>query len=133
MTSEELRERITTWAVEVVEFCRPAREQSDARQLVNQLTNAATSAAINYRAACRARSRREFVAKLSIAVEEADETVGWLQILTRTRLVSSAAAAPLLEEARQLVAILAASRKTAARNLQVDSLRRQGRTPRERL
>ncbi len=66
--------------------------------------------ASNYHAACRAQSRAQFVAKLSIAVEEADECGGWLHKLVTTRIVSAECLAPLQQEASELLAILAASR-----------------------
>ena len=116
MTPEQLRQRLTTWAVQVVTLCRQLRERSEARHLADQLLASATSAAANYRAASRARSRREFISKLATAVEEADESVGWIQILTRTGLVGEPVARELLNEAEQLLAILAASRRTAERN-----------------
>jgi four helix bundle protein len=78
-----------------------------------QLLRSGTSVAANYRAACRARSKREFVAKLCIAVEEADETVFWLELLLESGLVSRHKLSALMEEAGELLAILSASRRTA--------------------
>ena len=76
----------------------------------------ATSMAMNYRAANRARTRREFIAKLGIVVEEADETVGWLELIVRSDLASGDELEWLLKEARELVAIFAASYRTAKAN-----------------
>lgn len=104
------------WAVEVVSLCRELRVRPEARHLADQLLASATSSAANYRAACRARSRREFVSKLAVAVEEADESVGWIQILIRAAFIGEPHAARILNEAEQLLAILAASRRTAERN-----------------
>ena len=129
MTPEELRERLTAWAVHVVTRCRELRERPEARHLADQLLASATSAAANYRAASRARSRREFVSKLAVAVEEADESVGWIQILRRTGLVGEPVAGRLLNEAEQLLAILAASRRTAERNDRRALAGRQSRSP----
>ena len=64
------------FGAEAVRFCRELRKNPNARDLANQLSASSTSVTANYRAACRARSKREFVSKLSIALEEADETVG---------------------------------------------------------
>ena len=124
MTPEELKERITTWAVEIVRLCRDVRDRPGGRNLADQLSDAATSTAANYRAACRARSRREFLAKLSIALEEADEAVGWITLLARTGFVSESRVAAVLGEGQQLVAILAASRKTARTNALASEPRR---------
>lgn len=82
--------------------------------MLTQLQDAGTSVAANYPAACRAQSRAAFVAKLSIAVEEADECVGWLHKLTEAKLAPVARLAPLQQEASELLAILSASRKTAS-------------------
>ena len=70
------------------------------------------SMAANYRAACRARSRSEFFAKLSIVVEEIDETVFWLEMLVDGQIVPEPKMRQLLKEANELVAIFAASRRT---------------------
>jgi len=83
-------------------------------RLLTQLQDAATSVTSNYHAACRAQSRAQFVAKLSIAVEEADECVGWLHKLAAAKLARPDELAPLQQEANELLAILAASRKTAS-------------------
>jgi len=78
-----------------------------------QLLRAGTSVAANYRAVCRARSRAEFISKIGVAVEEADETVFWLEILVETGLVPRVQMEKLLAEANELLAILAASQRTA--------------------
>jgi len=80
-----------------------------------QLHDAGTSVASNYHAACRAQSRAQFIAKLSISLEEADECVGWLHKLSATGQDHGAILTALQQEASELVAILATSRKTAIR------------------
>ena len=113
MTPEDLKERTTALAVEVVKFCRTLRRQPEARQIADQLSDSATATASNYRAACRARSKKEFISKLAVAVEEADESVGWLDIILRADLTSADEPKALMREAREVLAILAASRRTA--------------------
>ena len=113
MTPDDLKERTTAFAVSVVKFCCVLRKQSEARHIADQLSDSATATASNYRAACRARSHREFVSKLGIAVEEADESVGWLDIIIRAELRTDPAPRALLREASEVLAILAASRRTA--------------------
>jgi four helix bundle protein len=76
----------------------------------------ATSVAANYRAACRARSRAEFIAKLGVVEEEADETGFWLELIIDSSVRSKKQIEPLLKEASELVAIMAASRKSAIAN-----------------
>jgi len=81
--------------------------------ICNQVLRSATSVAANYRAAGRSRSKPEFISKLNIVLEEADETVFWLEMLSESGIVKAAKLTHLLEEANQLVAIFAASRRTA--------------------
>lgn len=115
MTPDELRARLTAFAVAVTRFCKPLFQTPETRNIADQLGRAATSVASNYRVACRARSRREFISKLGIALEEADEAVGWLEVLSGSEPSLAEAIAPLLKEAREIVAILSASRVTASR------------------
>lgn len=78
-----------------------------------QLIRCGTAVAANYRAAGRARSRAEWVAKIGIVVEEADETVFWLEMLSECEIVPLSKIESLLREAQELTAIFTASRKTA--------------------
>ena len=115
MTPQELRDRTDRFSVDIITFCRsllPADPLT--MRLIGQLQDSGTSMASNYHAACRAQSRAQFVAKLSIAVEEADECVGWLHKLVTARIVPAECPALLQQEASELLAILAASRKTAS-------------------
>jgi len=115
MTPQEMRDRTDRFSVAVIRFCR-SKIPCDTLllRILGQLQDAATSVAANYHAACRAQSRAQFVAKLSIAVEEADECVGWLHKLDEAKLAPTSELAPLRQEAWELTAILSASRKTAA-------------------
>jgi four helix bundle protein len=113
MTPEQLRKRMTAFAVDTVNFCKPLWVRQETRYLADQLCRASTSVASNYRIACRARSKREFISKLGIALEEADESVGWFEVIDGAGFVPPVEIRPLLQEARELVAILAASRITA--------------------
>jgi four helix bundle protein len=85
----------------------------EARVLGRQVLRSGTSVAANYRAACRARSKAEFAAKLGVAVEEADETIFWLELLIESKVIPEARMKPLLAEANELLAILSASHRTA--------------------
>jgi four helix bundle protein len=84
--------------------------------IANQLGRSASSVAANYRASCRARSHAEFVARIGIVEEEADESSFWLDIITETGNASNEKVEPLLSEARELTAIFTASCKTAKSN-----------------
>lgn len=115
MTPQELRDRTDRFSVDIIVFCRSLLPADPLTlRLIGQLQDSGTSMASNYHAACRAQSRAQFVAKLSIAVEEADECVGWLHKLVTARIVSSERLATLQQEASELLAILSASRKTAS-------------------
>jgi four helix bundle protein len=115
MTPQEMRDRTDRFSVAIIGFCR-SKLPCDTLflRLLGQLQDAGTSMASNYHAACRAQSRAQFVAKLSIAVEEADECVGWLHKISTAGLASVDEVASLQREAMELLAILSASRKTAS-------------------
>jgi four helix bundle protein len=81
-----------------------------------QLLRCGTSVAANYRAVCRARSRSEFIARIGVVAEEADESVLWLELLQDTGILSSKQLEEILKEARELSAIFSASQKTAKAN-----------------
>ena len=81
-----------------------------------QLFRSGTSVGANYRAACRGRSKADFIAKLGVVLEEADESLYWLEILAETQIVKPELVAPLLKEANELVAIFVASLNTARNN-----------------
>lgn len=113
MKAQERRERITAWAVDVGQLVSPLFRSNETAHRASQLKRAADSTAANYRAACIARSHREFLAKISIALEEADEAVGWLEMCHREGALRGPEAMRLLDEGRQLTRILAKSRETA--------------------
>jgi four helix bundle protein len=110
---EQLRERTKQFAIRIVRLFRSLPKNDEARIIGKQVLRAGTSVAANYRAVCRARSRAEFVSKIGVAVEEADETVFWLELLVETGIVAKAQMEKLLVEANELLAILAASQRTA--------------------
>ena len=84
--------------------------------IAGQLVRSGTSVATNYRGACRGRSRAEFIAKIGVVEEEADETALWLELIIAAKLVPEKKILPLLHEANELVAIMAASYISASRN-----------------
>ncbi|RYD74443.1 MAG: four helix bundle protein [Sphingobacteriales bacterium] len=87
----------------------PATEES--KIIGRQFLRSATSAGANYRAACRARSKAEFFAKLSITIEEADESIYWLELLEESGTISNSETKYLIKEANEITAILATARK----------------------
>lgn len=123
MDRPELERRSLALAAGVFRFCSSCRSAPGGRGPAEQLVDSATSVGANYRATSRARSRAEFVSKLGIVVEEADETVYWLEFAARVGLGDEAVADELLAEARELRAIFAASYATARRNASVRRVR----------
>jgi four helix bundle protein len=113
MTPKELKDRTKKFAVDVIRLCRNLPTTLDARTVGGQLLRSATSVAANYRAACRGRSRAEFIAKLCIVLEEADESLFWLELMVESDLVVRARVDKLLKEADELTAIFTTSLKTA--------------------
>lgn len=107
-----LQLRALALAEGVIRLSRRFTRSTEAHVIRGQIVRSATSAAANYRSACRAQSPHAFVAKLSIAIEEADETLLWLKLAVRVGLASAAETSPLAKEADEIVRILVASRKT---------------------
>src|ERR1043166_6027441 len=116
MTTAELKARTKGFALRVVRLVDALPNSVKGRAIANQIIRSATSVAANYRAACRARSRSEFVAKMGVVEEEADESCFWLELIIDSRLLTEKRIRPLLSEAGELVAIMAASRKSALGN-----------------
>jgi four helix bundle protein len=116
MNSEDLRRRTMQSALRVISFFRLLPTQADAQVIGRQLLRSATSAAANYRAAGRSRSRAEFISKLSIVVEEADETLFWLEMILEAKISTDKELSYLLQEAKELVYIFSASRKSSREN-----------------
>ena len=118
MDARTLQNRTKRFAVRVVHFCRTLPNSWEARRIGGQLIDAATSVYANYRATCRARSRAEFIAKLGVVAEEADESLGWLELVEALRLSSGDELTWLLGESQELLAIFSKSQKTAKENRQ---------------
>jgi four helix bundle protein len=112
----DLKARTKQFALRVIKLVDALPRTIQGRAIANQIIRSATSVAANYRAACRARSRAEFIAKIGIVEEEADETGFWLELIIDSALLTEARIRPLLSEAGELVAIMAASRKSAVGN-----------------
>ena len=111
--AQELKERTKQFAIRVVRLFRSLPKTEEARIIGKQALRSGTSVAANYRAVCRARSKAEFIARIGIVVEEADEAVFWLELLVETAIVSQARMNELLAEANELLAIFGASQRTA--------------------
>ena len=116
MNREELKERTKQFALRVMRLVDALPKSTKGRALAGQLIRSGTSVAANYRAACRGRSRAEFIAKIGVVEEEADETALWLELIIADELLSKKKVQSLLDEANELVAIMAASYISAQKN-----------------
>ncbi len=114
-TGPELRNRTEAFAVRIVKLYKSLPYTGDAQVLGKQLLRCSTSVAANYRAACRGRSRAEWIAKIGLVVEEADESVFWLEMLIDCDIVPQARLADLLREGHELNEMFTASQGTAKR------------------
>ena len=112
---EQLRDRAKAFALRIIRLYRSLPYTTDTQVLGKQLLRCGTSVAANYRAVCRARSKAEFVAKMGIVVEEADEAILWLELMTESGIIPLERTEALLKEANELTAIFAASQRTAKR------------------
>ncbi|HSI13389.1 MAG TPA: four helix bundle protein [Chthoniobacter sp.] len=113
-----LQARTKEFAVRVLKLVEHLPHSVAGRAIGNQIVRSATSVGANYRAACRARSKAEFIAKLGIVVEEADETLYWLELIVAAGLLIPRKVSLLLKEANELTAIFSSARYTSARRVQ---------------
>ena len=116
MSEADLKKRTKAFALRVMKLLDALPKTTAGRALASQIVRSGTSVAANYRAACRAKSVADFIAKMGIVEEEADETLFWLELLEESELVSAAKLTAIKQEANELIAITVASIKTARRN-----------------
>jgi len=112
-TYEHLKERTKQFAIAVIRVVQSMSRNWIFEILTKQLVRSATSVGANYRGACRARSKADFIAKISIVEEESDEAQYWLEVLQALGALPEQKVAPLRQEASELTAIFTASRRTA--------------------
>ncbi len=110
---DQLRQRTKTFALRVIKLVEALPKTTTATVLGKQLLRSATSVGANYRAACRARSQAEFIAKMGIVLEEADECGYWLELLSESGMMPAARLVDLQRESEELTAITVSSIKTA--------------------
>lgn len=113
MTPDELKIRTKQFGLRVIRLVESLPKTKAATIIGNQLLRCATSVGANYRAACRGRSKAEFIAKLGIVEEEADESAYWIEMLIEAGILKPDLLAQLHAEAEELTAIMAKSRQTA--------------------
>ena len=117
MDAEELKQRSKKFGLNTIKLVESLPATQTGRVIGNQLLRSALSVGANYRAACRARSKADFISKIGITIEEADESLHWLEMLAEAGIVPPEKLKPLMQEANELIAILTASVKTARANL----------------
>jgi len=117
MTEDELKKRTKQFALRTLKLISALPHTTAGRSISNQLARSSTSVPANYRATCRGRSKAEFVSKLGVVEEEADESAFWLELIIEGELLKRSLVEPLWREANELVAIMTSSRKSASRSL----------------
>jgi four helix bundle protein len=116
MNTDELRQRTKQFGLRIMKLVAALPDSNVGRAIGGQLIRSGTAVGANYRAACRGRSKAEFIAKLGIVEEEADESTYWLELIVEGGLMPKDLVMPLLQEADELVAIMVASKRTAKDN-----------------
>ena len=113
MTEQDLRKRTKQFALRVIKLVNALPKTQTGKVIGNQLLRSGTSVGANYRAACRARSQADFISKLGIVLEEADESLYWMELIVESNLLHEKQMTSIMQEADELVSIFSASLKTA--------------------
>ena len=113
MTKFELQKRTKKFHVDVIKLCEHFPKNAAGFETAKQLIRSAGSVGANYRAACRGKSKADFIYKIEIVLEEADESMYWLEVLRDAELKTGSDVERLIKEANELTAIFAATDKTA--------------------
>ncbi len=114
--AKELQTRSKRFAVSVVKFYKQLPKTDEGRIIGKQLMRSSTSVAANYRSVCRSRSRAEFIAKMGVVVEEADESLLWFEIITESEIVKREAVSDMMKKSEELLHIFSSSLSTARTN-----------------
>ncbi|MCI4443052.1 MAG: four helix bundle protein [Lentimicrobium sp.] len=112
MTTNELKLRTKNFSLMVIDLVEKLPNSISVRVIANQIVKSGTSVGANYRAVCRARSDREFVSKMNIVLEEADETLFWIEIIMAKQWISNSELEVIWKEGNELIAIFVSSLKT---------------------
>jgi len=117
MNKEELKNRTKTFALSIIKLIDKVPNTVSGNVIAKQIVRSATSVGANYRTACRAKSNKDFLYKILIIEEEADETCYWLELLKESLMVNQELLNPLLKESNELTAIFTATGKTLHSNI----------------
>ena len=116
MNPDDMKERTKEFAIEIIKLCRILPKNQKCRLIIDQLFRAGTSVAANYRAACRARSQADFISKMGIVEEEADESLFWSELIKELELCKNVLVPRLLKEGNEILSIVVSSINTARKN-----------------
>jgi len=117
MNPEDLKRRTKQFALRILKLVAALPNTVQGRAIGGQLVRAGTAVGANYRATCRSRSRAEFVARIGVVEEEADESAYWMELIVEGELLKEEQVEPLLNEATELAKIMASSRISASATL----------------
>jgi len=113
MDKEEMKKRTKQFALRVIKLCEALPKGKTAEVIGGQLLRSGTSVGANYRAACRAKSHADFIYKMGIVEEEADESLFWMELLVESGIMTEERLADLMKENDEIIAIVVSSIKTA--------------------
>ena len=116
ITPEIMKDRTKKFAKQIIYLCRKLPKNREGYLIGNQIFRSGTSVASNYRAACRGRSKAEFIAKMGIVEEEADETLFWLEVINEMKVFNYEKLDELMKENDEILSIVVASIRTAKKN-----------------
>ena len=125
MTPAELKNRTQYFALRIIKLVEALPRNKTGEVIGRQILRSATSVGANYRAACRARSKADFISKITIVEEEADESLYWLELIEKSGLIEHEKLSELIKEADELVAIFVSSGKTTKLNNPKTAMRNQ--------
>jgi four helix bundle protein len=120
MNPDDLKRRTKQFALRILKLVAALPKNLIGKTIGGQLARAGTLVGANYRAACRARSKLEFIAKIGVVEEEADESAFWLELIIEAGLLKAELVESLLIEANELAKIMASSRKSASESLRTN-------------
>ncbi|KLT68647.1 four helix bundle protein [Flavobacterium sp. ABG] len=121
MTTDEMKVRTKKFSLMIIDLAERMPNTNVVRSITSQIVRSGTSVGANYRAVCRARSDREFVAKMNIVLEEADETLFWIELITEKKWIEKSELETIWKEGNELTAIFVSSLKTV--NNRINSLK----------
>lgn len=128
MNSDQLKQRTKQFALRIINLVDNLPNTRSTEVISRQLLRSGTSVGANYRSACRGRSKLDWIAKTCISIEEADESLYWMELLVEAGILPEQKLGSLMQEADEIVAILTASVKTARANIRKSANSKRGDT-----